>query len=239
MGIYGSRRESWRKRMNYKNTTVVIPALNEEKNILLLINAVKRSYRGIHILVVDDGSTDNTRRVTKKIKGVKLLDRSKKKVKGLSISVLEGIRLSRTKFVIVMDSDLQHPPGKIKEIATKLMAGNDIVVATRKSTGKWSFSRKTISKIANTLGTIRLMFRGSYVKDPMSGFFGIKKEVIKKIRRYEDKFEKTGYKILFDILKYCGKVKVDMVYYVFGDRKYGTSKIGKKHIISYLKALFK
>lgn len=132
------------------------------------------------------------------------------------------------------------PQKKIKEIVCKLKKGFDIVIATRKRTTNLPIKRIIISKIATLLGKIRLRLNGLYLTDPLSGFFGIKTKLLKIIiMKNEGKFEKKGYKILFDILKYCKKVKISEVYYDFGGRRGGHTKIGKKQIISYIRALLK
>ncbi len=228
-----------------KNVTVIIPTLNEEDNILTLVNLVKRLDREIDILIVDDGSKDNTRqiaeRINKKIKNVRLVDRAKKKIKGLSASVIDGAKLVKTKYIIVMDADLQHPPNKISEIVKKLKKDYDIVIATRRKITELSLCRRIISKTANILGGLRLLLKGYSVSDSMSGFFGIKTRLLKEILlKHENKFEKQGYKILFDILKYAPfNTKICCIYYKFRARVHGLSKIGKKQIIYFVKALFK
>jgi len=225
--------------MNYKDTTVIIPTLNEEKNISKIIDLIKKQYKGINIIVSDDGSKDNTQKIVEKTKHVTLLDRSNKKTKGLTASVIDAAKITNTKYIVVIDADLQHPVKTIKDIRKKL-ENCHIVIATRKKTENWPLTRKIISRAAILLGQIRLMLNLVFVEDPVSGFFGIRTDLMKNtLRRKEEKFEKTGYKILFDTLKYSKKAKIAEVYYNFKTREHGSSKIGKKQIISYLKSLFK
>jgi len=225
--------------MKYDDVTVIIPTLNEEKNISIIIGLIKKLYNGINILVVDDGSKDKTQKNVRK-SGVKLLDRSKKKIKGLTSSIIDGVKLVKTKYIVVMDADLQHPPEKIKEILLKLRNGYEIVIATRKKILKWSLFRRVVSKIAVIFGRIRLLLKGMYVNDPVSGFFGVRTKFVKEVLdSNEERFEKEGYKILFDILKYCGKVNIGKVYFEFKCRERDSSKIGKKHVLVYLRSLFK
>ena len=223
------------------NTAVIIPTLNEEKSIGRLINLLKKLYKDIKIIVVDDGSKDKTQEIVRKIKNVKLIDRSKKKIKGLTASVIDGVREVRYGNIVVIDADLQHPPQTIKEIVEKLKE-NDVVIAGRRSLpSDWPVVRKLISGIAGLLGRIRLLGKGFKVKDVVSGFFGVKTKLMQDIlKKKGDKFEKQGYKVLFDLLKYCPKnTKVSEVYYDFQLRIGGSSKINKKHILIYLRSLFK
>ena len=144
--------------MDYDDFTVVIPTLNEEKNISILINKLVKTYKGINVVVVDDGSKDKTRLVVNSIGKnnlhVKLYDRSGKKAKGLTISAIEGILGSKTRFSIVMDADLQHPIEPVGTIAEKLIQGNKIVVAVRKDARGWQLYRKLISKSLIMVGQI-------------------------------------------------------------------------------------
>jgi len=215
--------------------TIIIPTLNEEKNIGKLVSCISKDYPELQIIVCDDGSTDKTQEIVRNT-GVSLIDRTNEKVHGLTASVLDGINNSKTKFSIVMDGDLQHPPTIIEKIYSKLIDGNDIVVGVRKKVmGRWPLNRKLVSHTATLLAKIRLFMAGNYVKDPMSGFFGCRTNLVKKIIP-KARFELEGYKILFDILKYC-PMKTDYVDYVFGTRKGGSSKLGNKQILCFLRSL--
>ena len=75
---------------------MIIPTYNEEGTIVTLMELLIKLYPGISIIIADDGSSDDTQ---KKVKGfmnqenhVFLLDRSNEKIKGLTASVLDGIK---------------------------------------------------------------------------------------------------------------------------------------------------
>jgi len=226
----------------YSDTTVVIPTLNEESNVSELLNLIEKLYKNISIIISDDGSEDSTQYIvkeySKKNKKIKLLDRSEMAVHGLTASVVDASKTVKTKYTVVMDGDLQHPPEKIEDIVRELRKGNCLVAGARKKVFDWSLDRRIISKVAAFLGKIRLLSKGIVCKDILSGFFGIKTKIIKGIKK--ENFEITGYKILFDILKNIKRdTKIKNIYYDFGMRKRGHSKIGKTQIISFLRALFK
>jgi len=226
---------------NYFDTTIIIPTFNEGENISELLKLIEKLYKNISIIISDDGSTDKTqeiiRKYSKKNKKIKLFDRSRKTVHGLTASVVDASKKVKTKYIVVMDGDLQHPPEKIKDIIKELRKGNDIVAGARKKVFDWSLDRRTISKGATLLGKARLLLKGAICNDILSGFFGIKTELIQNINK--NKFELKGYKVLFDILKNIDKnTKIKNIYYDFGMRKRGHSKIGLKQVISFLKALF-
>ncbi len=230
------------KKEDYLDITIIIPTFNEEENISELLNLIEKLYKNISIIVSDDGSTDKTQDIvikySKKNKKIKLLDRSKKAVHGITVSVVDASKQVKTKFTIVMDGDLQHPPEKIKEIVKELRKENNLVAGARRKVFDWPLNRRVISKIATGLGKSRLLLKGATCDDILSGFFGIKTKLMQNINK--NRFEMKGYKILFDILKNIDKnTKIKNIYYDFGMRKKGHSKMGLKQIISFLKALFK
>lgn len=220
-------------------TTVIIPTLNEEKNILMLITKVKKLYPRINIVVADDGSRDNTKLIVRKIsqkdKSIRLLDRSNERVRGLTVSVLDALNYVKTEFVVVMDADLQHPPEKIKEIVKKLKS-NDVVIGTRKSIIFESPLRILQSKVAIWLGRIKLR---KMVKDPVSGFFGIRTQLFRTIvNNNKKRFVLKGFKVLLDLLKCLPRnARIANAYYDFLPRKRGKTKIGTKQIACYIKSL--
>jgi len=232
--------------MDYSDTTVIIPTLNEEKNIGKLLELIEKNCPKIYVIVSDDGSKDMTQQIVRK-KSAKnrrifLLDRSSKKIKGLTASIIDGAKSCKTDFMVVIDGDLQHPPEKIPEIVRKLREGFDVVIGKRiKVLGHWAFHRQLMSKTAILMGKLRLLLKGMWVNDVVSGFFGTRTELFKKVvSESENKFEPKGYKVLFDYLKNTkGKIRIGYVDYIFGLRKGGTSKISKKHIWLYFKSMFK
>ncbi len=223
---------------DFSDTTVIIPTLNEGKNIGLLLETIFNQYKGINAIVCDDGSADETAEVAKSFKDAKLIDRKNEKTKGLTASVIDGIKAAETEYSIVIDGDLQHPTEKIGEIREKL-AKSDVVGAARKKVlVDWPIHRRIISAAATMLAKLRLM---KNLPDPLTGYFGVKTKLFREvIRKHETKFEKQGYKVFFDMLKYVPKnTKVEIVYYDFGLRQKGESKIKIKHILIFLRSIFK
>lgn len=221
--------------MDYREFTVVLPTLNEEKTIGVLIRRLLREYKGISVFVADDGSKDRTRGVvtaiSKRNGKVRFVDRSRAGLeKGLSASAIDGILGSKTRFAIVMDADLQHPPEVVGRLARKLSQGCKISVAVRAEVEGWELHRKLISKALITVGYAMLMATGkSRCSDIFSGFFGVERELFEQTyRKNRRRFVGGGYKILYDLLKCIanGRVAVGEVPYSFGVREYGKSKAG-------------
>jgi len=230
---------------SFEEITVVLPTLNEKETIEKLINAILKNYPKIKIIVADDNSTDGTidivKRISSKNRNVRLLERKGRK-KGLTASVIDGILASKTRYVIVMDADMQHPFEVIKEIKGKFDEGYNLVVATRASVKNWALYRRVISRLLIYVGYLVLYLKGSArCNDIFSGYFGIKKELFENVyRANERRFVGEGYKILFDFLK-CIKsedLKIAEVPYIFHVRGAGSSKAGLKQGMALFKSFF-
>lgn len=229
----------------YNDLTIIIPTLNEEDSINVLLSKLEEYVPNAKIIIADDGSSDKTQEIVTNFKGtlkIFFLDRKKEDSKGLTASILHAIDFVETPHFIVMDGDLQHPPERVKDFYTALKSGNNLVVGNRiKVVDEWPIHRKLMSKIATILGRISLFFRNKKTaKDIMSGFFGSKTVLWQTlIVTKKSEFNPKGYKILFDFLKLNeAQLKIDNINYVFGSRNFGDSKISKKVIWEYVKSLF-
>jgi len=234
-----------RMKESFEEITVVLPTLNEKETIEKLINAILKNYPKIKIIVADDNSTDGTigivKRISSKDRNVKLLERKGRK-RGLTASVIDGISASKTKYVVVMDADMQHPFEVIKEIKKKFDEGYNLVVATRASVKNWALHRKIISRLLICVGYLVLYLEGSArCGDIFSGYFGVKKELFENVYKANEKrFVGEGYKVLFDLLKCINSkdAKIAEVPYVFHVRSFGSSKAGVKQGIALFKSFF-
>ncbi len=218
--------------------SVVIPTYNERGNLPELVSRIDAAMResGIpyEVIVVDDSSPDGTAAEAYRLSmeyPLKVVIREGKL--GLSSAVLEGVRYAEGEYVVVMDADLQHPPEVIPKLLTRaLREGCDIVVASRYvkggSVGEWSFVRKAVSKGATYIARA-LLPQSRWVRDPMSGFFLFRKEVIEGV-----KLNPRGFKILLEVLVRGRYRKVCEEPFKFGVRAHGESKLGAKEVLNYL-----
>lgn len=227
-----------------RSLSIVIPTYNESQNIIKILDSLRRLLpheMDAEIIVVDDNSPDGTGKVVeeyaKKSKTwsypVQVIRRENKR--GLSSAILTGIQHSKGEAVVVMDSDLSHPPQTIPKMMEELRRSDcDIVVASRYVKGGsisgWPFKRKLISKGATKIAQHGLGIR---IKDPMSGFFAFRRHIIKNI-----KFDAIGYKMLLEILVKAKGAKVKEIPYAFIDRKSGSSKLDISVGFDYLKSLW-
>ncbi len=217
----------------YADLTVIIPTLNEEKSVGQVLRRISREYNGCEIVVVDDGSDDLTKQVVKGFakqeRRVRFFDRSATGMeRGLTASIVYGIMRSTTKYVIVIDADLQHPTEKIHEMASRLRSGCDLVVASRARVTDWAAYRRIISRAFMYVGRAVLFVEAKETcADIFSGFFGIRRELfVSTYKKNSSRFVGEGYKILFDFLKCVdrGALRIGNVPFVFRTREFGSSK---------------
>lgn len=232
---------------NYDDLTVILPTLNEGKNICNILNYLVAQYPNCRIVISDDGSKDGTKEAVLSVKNENLifLDRSNRQIHGLTVSVLDAIDAVRTKYFIVIDADGQHPAGKIGEVVNILRLGSRLVIASRIEVEKeWGFFRKVLSYTGTLWGKTSLLVRGkNYLSyDILGGFFGCNDRFWKKCNSKKFKnehFRLKGYKVLFDFLKYApSRLKIDEVYYRFETRRAGVTKINLKVYSEFLKSCF-
>ncbi len=233
----------------YPDLTVIIPTLNEATSIGKLLECISESYPLCQIIVADDASTDQTPGIVRAFAikrpndcTIELLPRRDALIRGICASVLDALKLCRTRYFVVIDADLQHPPEKIGELLTFLRTGSRLAIATRRSfSEKQSFLRGSLTALATLVAQVYLSRMKLSVSDPMSGFFGADTEYVKAmVARSQNRFEPEGYKILFDILKIMGGTeRIDIVSYDFAERPSGASKMEIRHIFYFFRSLFR
>ncbi len=232
---------------DFSDLTIISPTLNEEQNIPELLRVLTEIYTGASIIIADDGSKDRTAEIVRdwiiKNPKIKLLDRSAKPVKGLTASVMEAIQEAETKYFLVIDADLQHPPLLIKDLYDLARNGTKIVAGVRKPYQEnQGWHRIVITKSATLLAKLYLkIVKGLIVSDPMSGFFlSNSQDCQKLIKEHELRFEPLGYKVFFDLLKIFPKdTSYQEIQYQFSFRTNGKSKLSPKHAFYFLRGLLK
>ena len=182
--------------------SLIIPILNEEKNILPLTKKIIQNLKKIkyEIIFVDDGSIDNShlklKALKKKYKFFRPILRNKKK--DLTQSCFDGIRRSKFENILVMDGDLQHDPKYIKKMyKTYKKYDLDIVIGSRKLLSGKNQGLSELRRFTSIM--LIYLFRIFKIKtnDPMSGFFIFRKEIYYKNKKF---FFGKGFKILADFL---------------------------------------
>ncbi|HEV7333690.1 MAG TPA: glycosyltransferase family 2 protein [Flavisolibacter sp.] len=148
-----------------RELSLVIPVMNEEDNIQPLLESVRTSLKDFdyEVILVDDGSTDATRkRIIEHADDRTVLVELRKNY-GQSTAMTAGIDNATGQFVALLDGDLQNDPSDIPFMLDLLKREDwDVVAGNRKNRKDGMVLRKVPSKIANAL--IRRM-TGVYIKD--------------------------------------------------------------------------
>lgn len=216
---------------------LVIPTLQEAGNIGGLLTDVRAVLDPLHInyeiVVVDDDSTDGTAdivsAIAKEDSHVRIIVR--KGERGLSGAVLDGWRSTDANILGVMDADRQHPHELLPKLFEAIADGSDLVIGSRYTPGGelggWNPMRKLLSAAA-VWATWPLQRRRLRAKDPMSGFFMIRRSCVEQID-----FQRAGFKLLLEILVRARIASVKEVPFVFGARFRGSSKANVKVALDY------
>jgi len=211
---------------------LVIPTLCEAENIGGLLTHIRSVLDPLdfpyEILVVDDDSPDGTGDVVSAIAledpRVRLLVR--KGERGLSGAILHGWHSTDATILGVMDADLQHPPELLPQLLSAIRDGRDLAIGSRYTPGgdlgKWNPVRKLLSAVA-VWATWPIQRPGIRAHDPMTGFFLLHRACIDGIA-----FQRTGFKLLLEVLV-RGRIRsVAEVPFAFGLRYRGASKANFK-----------
>ena len=203
-----------------KEISVVIPVMNEEENIKPLLEAVHNalSHLDYEVVLVDDGSTDGTRK--------KIIEHADERVKlvelrknyGQSTAMTAGIDHANAKYIAMIDGDLQNDPTDIPfmlELAKK--EDWDVVAGNRKNRKDGMMLRKIPSGIANAL--IRKM-TGVYIKDYGCTLKVFKKEIAEDLGLYGELHR------FIPVLAKLQGAKITQVDVKHHPRRFGKSKYG-------------
>jgi len=219
--------------MSQKKVTILLPTYNETNNIPPLLHALSRALQetkqnDYEILFIDD-SSDDTPRVIEAMKGtypeVRLIHREKPERTGLATAFVKGFAEAQGKYILCLDSDLQHPPEVVPRLIEAIeQSDNDIIVATRYlpgggAEGLGTLYRRFASHVCRVLAWIFLP-QTRKTTDPGSGFFVMKTELISGVSFGGLR----GFKILVDILSRTPWSQVSEVPYVFRKRENEESK---------------
>lgn len=197
---------------------VALPAFNEEKVITKVIEDLASS--GIkNVLVIDDGSSDQTGRLAKEA-GATVLRHFKNS--GLGVSLRTALRFAKQNsydILITMDSDGQHLASDVKLFIDEIKKGKDVVIGGREfKNAKVSSLRKLILKLSDIY---TFLLFGVATHDSQSGFRGFSKSAIQNFHLTSERMEVSS-EIFAEIrrnkLKY-GEVPIRAIYTSYSLKK--------------------
>jgi glycosyltransferase involved in cell wall biosynthesis len=210
--------------------SVVVPLFNEEESLPELVDWIGKVIKGeklsYEIILVDDGSNDNSWNVirslasqNKNIKGIKF-----RRNYGKSAALYSGFRAANGNVVITMDADLQDSPDEIPELYRMIMADGFDMVSGWKKKRFDSFIKNKTSKFYNA--TARLV-SGIKLHDFNCGLKAYRKQVVKSIEVYGEM-----HRYIPILAKHAGFIKIGEKVVIHQPRKYGKTKFGLERFIN-------
>lgn len=212
--------------------SVIVPTFNERKNVHELVRLLRNCLNRCswEVIFVDDDSPDGTadlvRAMARHDHRIRCIQRIGRR--GLSSACIEGMLASSAPYLAVMDGDLQHDEELLLPMLYTLKQGEeDIVVGSRYVSGGgtegWDSARLHLSRVATWIS--RVVVRAD-LKDPMSGFFMIRREVFTAAER---NLSVIGFKILLDLFASSPQpLKFKELPYQFRSRHEGESKLDSR-----------
>lgn len=157
---------------------VIIPAYNEQDNIVRVIENLKNNYPQYDYVIINDGSADSTPEICKK-RGYELIDLPVNL--GLAGAFQTGLKYAYEKgydYAIQFDADGQHRPEYIEPMLKKMQEGYDIVIGSRFVTRKKPKSLRMLG--SNLISFAMRLTTGHKIKDPTSGMRMFNKKMIEE-----------------------------------------------------------
>ena len=148
--------------------SVILPAKNEAEGLRNVLPRLRAEVPDAEILVIDDGSTDDTVKIAVD-HGARVLSAPYSMGNGASIK--RGARAASGDTLVFMDADGQHPPEVIPQLLAQLDEGFDMAVGARDGSGQASVGRGLANRLYNRLAS---MMTGHKVRDLTSGFRAVR-----------------------------------------------------------------
>ena len=164
--------------------SVIIPTLNEEKSIGMVIDKIHKNKRyNIEIIIVDGNSTDKTREIAKK-KGAKIII---EKRKGYGRAYKTGFMYAKGDIIVTLDGDDTYPAERIDKFVDYLIKNNlDFISGER-----FSKMKKGVMSLTHKFGNKMLTFTtnilfGLHIKDSQSGFWVFRRKILRSMKLISD-----------------------------------------------------
>lgn len=217
--------------------SIIIPTYCEAENIPLILDRINQLREAqnltLEVLFMDDDSQDGS---------VEAVDRAgydwaqivvRTQDRGLSQAVIDGFGRAQYPVLICMDCDLSHPVEAIPQMVLALATGQQFVLGSRYVSGgstddDWGIFRYINSRVATVLARPL-----TQVRDPMSGFFALRREDFGNA----DTLNPVGYKVALELIVKCHFDNVAEVPIHFSDRLHGESKLSLREQLKYIKHL--
>jgi glycosyltransferase involved in cell wall biosynthesis len=236
--------------------SIVIPAYNEEQSLSEVLDTISDNeelpLRNVlesiscdpvyEIIVVDDGSTDNTFLVAKEYPGVRAIHHLLNR--GYGAAVITGFQIAKSDLIVTIDADAQNDPKEIPELIKPIISGEaDLVIGSRYLTDSNDLSISLIKRIGEKfIGFVLRKKYGVTVTNSQSGFKALRKEVLKSVLPLTE--ERFGFNTEFLVETIKKGFKIIEAPKKEVAREHGKSKIklfrdGFRIVYALIKSVFK
>src|SRR2546428_4181991 len=200
--------------------SVIVPAYNEQENIVPCTMAVRSSLRragyDFEMLIVNDGSTDRTLEVAQamqsKYRTIRVIDLVQNFAK--TVALKEGVKRAKGDLVAFFDADLQYDPDDLVRLI-KTANGSPNVISGKRDYGSYQGSRTSFSKLYNAI--LKTLLRVP-ISDSNCGLKVISRSVVES-----DTIFRYGLPLIIPLLRMRG-YDIEEVPVSLHDRKAGSSK---------------
>ena len=185
--------------------SIIVPVYNEEKTVIDVLNKIKSNSSNLfkyEIIVIDDGSTDQSRKLLEDNKHLydKLLVNESNKGNGFSVN--KGLLNTSGTHIIFQDADLEYDPVDFKKFE-KIFSDFDAdgIIGSRFIYSNYTRSHNILNKIANTFltFTFNLLYNSTFT-DIYSCYFAFKKDLLNVNELRTEGFEQHA-EILCKVIK--------------------------------------
>lgn len=224
--------------MTVPDISFIVPTYGEAENLPLLVQHIKKGLGHTalswELIIANDESADNTVAVCEQLARtdpVRLLNRTANR--GLALAVIDGVKLAKGTYLVVMDADMSHPASLVPDMVARLRDGQaDFVIGSRNVQTASTDEKWPVLRHVGTFCATALVRPLVNVRDPMAGFFALRHTAWPTTPLHP-----IGYKIGLEIIVRAG-LAADRVLELpihFTDRKFGESKMGLRELHNYLR----
>lgn len=171
------------------DVTVLIPAKNEEDTIREVVERVLAVNSGVQVIVIDDGSTDNTRQILESF-GDRIVRLHNPESLGKGASIRAGLPYAKGQLVVIQDADLEYAPEQIPKLVEPILSGHyRVVYGTRFAHGfpkGMALPNKLVNKLL--VWAVALLY-GHKVTDEATCYKAVRRDLLEEMDLQCQRFE--------------------------------------------------